>query len=153
MRRLFLLLLCALPLAFAACDSSPTEARVEDAQFAAGLGVDLDAMTRTNGGLYYRDLTVGTGAVAQNGTQVSVFYRGWLTNGTLFDSNVGKAPLPFRIGDRRMIAGFEEGATGMKVGGKRQIVIPPSLGYGQQRVGIIPPNSILVFELDLLTAE
>lgn len=153
MRRLFLLLLCALPLAATACDSSPTEARVEDAEFAVGLGVDLDAMTRTSSGLYYRDITVGTGAVAQNGSQVSVHYKGWLTNGTLFDSSVGRGPLPFRIGDRRLIAGFEEGATGMKVGGKRLIVIPPSLGYGMQANGPIPGNSVLVFELELLSVS
>jgi FKBP-type peptidyl-prolyl cis-trans isomerase FkpA len=150
MRRLFLLLACALPLLAAACDSSPTEATVEDTDFAPALGVDLGAMTRLDGGLYYRDLTVGTGAVVQAGQMITAKYKGWLSNGTLFTD----AQSPFRVGVGGLIRGWDEGIPGMHVGGKRQLVIPPSMGYGAAgRAPNIPGNAVLVFEVEVLSAS
>jgi len=124
--------------------------------FAPRLEVDLEASTQLPSGLYYRDLTVGTGPEAGEGSRVAVLYGGWLPDGTFFDgsANHGNRPYPFTIGEHEVVAGWEEGITGMRVGGRRQLIIPPELGYGA--VGsppIIPPNSILVFTVDLLGIE
>lgn len=151
MRRLFLLLACALPLAFAACDSGPTEPSVESTEFAPSLGIDLDAMTRLSGGLYYRDLTVGTGAAAQPGKTVTVHYKGWLSNGTMFQQS--QQPFGFPLGTGYVIPGWDQGVPGMKAGGKRQLVIPPSLAYGSRGSGPIPGNAVIVFEVDLISVQ
>jgi FKBP-type peptidyl-prolyl cis-trans isomerase len=96
------------------------------------------------------DTQVGTGAEAAPGKTVSVYYTGKLEDGKVFDSNVGKDPLPFTVGAGQMIPGFDQGVQGMKVGGKRTITIPPSLGYGAQGAGgVIPPNATLIFEVEL----
>ena len=148
MRRLFFLLLCALPLAAAACGSdSPTS--VEDTRFAPTLGVDLSTMTRTSTGLYYRDITVGTGAVAQSGRTLGVYYQGWLANGTRFDFRTSGDPFPFVLGAGSVIRGWDQGIPGMRVGGKRQLVIPAALGYGAAGRGSIPPNAVMVFEVEV----
>jgi len=100
------------------------------------------------------DTQVGTGAEAVPGKTLSVYYTGKLENGTVFDSNVGKEPMTFTLGGGQLIPGFEQGATGMKVGGKRTITIPPSLGYGEQGAGdAIPPNSTIIFELELVDVK
>lgn len=154
MPRLFRVLLCALPLlAVSACDSGgPTAASIEDTTFAAGLDVDLSLMTKTSTGLYYRDREVGTGAVATAGTQVVVHYQGWLSDGRIVDSSIGRDPFPFVLGTGYVIRGWDEGIAGMRVGGKRQLVIPPSLGYGAGgRPPRVPPNAVLVFEVELLS--
>ena len=111
--------------------------------------------TKTADGLQYWDITVGTGATATKGHNVKVNYTGWLTNGKKFDSSVGKAPFTFRLGAGEVIKGWDEGVAGMKVGGKRQLRIPPDLGYGAQGVGggLIPPNSTLVFDVELLGVQ
>ena len=154
MRRLFLALaLAALPLAASACGDSPTDPSIEKTEFAAGLGVDLDAMTRTSTGLYYADREVGTGAVAQSGKTVGVYYTGWLPNGRRFDGRTTGPALSWVLGSGQVIDGFDQGVAGMKVGGKRLLVIPPSLGYGNQPVGSIPANSILVFEVTLVSVQ
>lgn len=155
MRRLLLALACALPLLFGGCDDpSGSSTSVEDTRFAPSLNVDLSAMTRTSSGLYFRDLAVGTGAPVAAGQRVSVHYRGWLANGTLFDENVaGETPFPFRVGNNEVIAGFDQGVVGMRVGGRRQLVIPSALGYGAQRNGPIPANSVLVFQIEVVSAQ
>lgn len=154
MRRTSFALLCALSLLSAACDSSPTAPDIESTEFAASLGVDLSLMTKTPSGLYYRDLAAGTGAVAQSGQTVGVYYRGWFPNGTLFDSRLaGQAPFSFTLGTGQVITGWDQGLEGMRVGGRRQLVIPPSLGYGPVQYGPIPGNSILVFEVQLASAS
>jgi FKBP-type peptidyl-prolyl cis-trans isomerase len=80
-----------------------------------------------------------------------VHYTGWLTNGQQFDSSVGRGPFSFRLGGGQVIAGWDQGVAGMKVGGKRRLTIPPELGYGSRGFpGAIPPNSTLVFEVELL---
>lgn len=110
---------------------------------------------KTDSGLQYWDIRVGTGQVAKEGSHVRVHYTGWLTNGKKFDSSLdaGK-PFDFTIGNGEVIKGWEEGVTGMKVGGKRQLRIPPSLAYGAQGYpGAIPPNATLIFDIQLLNVE
>ena len=97
-----------------------------------------------------QEVTVGTGDEAKPGMEVTVEYTGKLTDGTVFDSNVGKAPLVFTLGAQGIIPGFQVGVNGMKVGGERLLAIPPALGYGAQQVGTIPPNSTLIFDVKLL---
>ena len=109
------------------------------------------APVTTPSGLKYWDLKVGTGTEAVKGKTVSVHYTGTFTNGKVFDSSVGKQPYEFRIGAGNVIQGWEEGVTGMKVGGKRKLEIPPDLAYGKQGyAGVIPPNSTLIFQIELL---
>lgn len=153
MRRLFLLLIALVLPMLAACGSDGPTA-VEDTNFAPELGVDLATMTRTSTGLYYKDLTVGTGAVVQSGQTVSAYYKGYLVSGRLFDSRVAPAtPYPFILGVGRVIKGWDQGIPGMKVGGKRQLVIPSSLAYGSSGQGDIPPNSVLVFEVEVVGVQ
>ncbi|MDP4001774.1 MAG: FKBP-type peptidyl-prolyl cis-trans isomerase [bacterium] len=109
---------------------------------------------KTASGLQYQDQVIGTGAVAQAGQTVSVQYTGTLADGKKFDSSYdhGTEPFSFQLGAGQVIKGWDEGVAGMKVGGKRILVIPPSLGYGSQDVGngLIPPNSTLIFEVELV---
>ena|SRR5688572_3923283 len=152
MRRPLRALAVAIPVAFAACLGDPTAPRIEETTFAPSLGVDLDASTRTGSGLYIRDLVVGTGSTAQNGATLTVHYRGALPGGFVFDDNVAgvDAPFSFELGAGGVIKGWEEGLLGMRVGGRRQLIIPARLGYGAAGSGVIPPNSILVFTVDLI---
>jgi peptidylprolyl isomerase len=108
----------------------------------------------TPSGVSYWDITVGTGETAKNGQTVSVQYTGWLTDGRKFDSSVGRKPLPFKIGEHKVVAGWEEGVVGMKVGGKRQLKIPPELAYGSRGFpGAIPPYATLIFDVELVSIE
>jgi FKBP-type peptidyl-prolyl cis-trans isomerase len=106
----------------------------------------------TASGLQYIDLKVGSGATAQTGQTVTVHYTGWLENGKKFDSSVDRGqPFSFPLGAGRVIKGWDEGVQGMKVGGKRKLVIPSNLGYGARGAGaVIPPNATLIFEVELL---
>ena len=106
----------------------------------------------TDSGLVIEDVVVGDGAEACAGQTVSVHYTGWLTNGTKFDSSKDRdEPFEFELGGRRVIAGWDEGVQGMKIGGTRKLTIPPDLGYGARGAGgVIPPNATLVFEVELL---
>jgi FKBP-type peptidyl-prolyl cis-trans isomerase FkpA len=106
----------------------------------------------TASGLQYQDLTVGTGAEAKAGDTVVVHYTGWLTDGTKFDSSVDRnQPFSFTLGAGRVIAGWDEGVAGMKIGGKRKLTIPAELGYGSRGAGgVIPPNATLIFDVELL---
>lgn len=98
------------------------------------------------------DLVVGTGATVVNGDTVTVNYVGTFTDGTKFDSSYDRGtPFSFRVGAGQVIAGWDQGLPGMKVGGKRRLTVPPSLGYGSQAYGPIPGNSTLVFEIELLS--
>jgi len=111
--------------------------------------------TKTASGLEYWDIKVGTGAVAQTGHHVKVDYTGWLTNGKKFDSSVGTGkPFDLVLGAGQVIKGWDEGIAGMKVGGKRQLRIPPDLAYGQRGYpGAIPPNATLIFDVRLVEAQ
>ena len=106
----------------------------------------------TASGLVYEELTVGAGAEAAAGQQVTVHYTGWLTNGTKFDSSKDRDdPFEFHLGQGQVIKGWDEGVAGMKISGKRKLTIPPELGYGARGAGnVIPPNATLVFEVELL---
>lgn len=107
------------------------------------------------GELQIKDIKVGDGAEAVEGSEVSVHYTGWLTDGTKFDSSLDRnEPFTFSPGAGMVIPGWEKGVIGMKVGGKRELVIPPELGYGAQGAGgVIPPNATLKFEIELLGVE
>ena len=106
----------------------------------------------SGGGLVVQDIVVGTGATAVAGDLLTVHYVGTLTSGTKFDSSYDRnQPYTFRLGAGAVIAGWDQGVAGMRVGGKRRLTIPPSLGYGNQQNGHIPPNSTLVFEIELLS--
>jgi FKBP-type peptidyl-prolyl cis-trans isomerase len=110
--------------------------------------------TTTADGLKYWDIKVGTGATAVSGKQVKVQYTGWLENGKKFDSSVGKPPFAFKLGAGDVIKGWDEGVVGMKVGGQRQLRIPPELGYGPRGYpGAIPPNATLIFDVELLGVQ
>ncbi|MCL4799083.1 MAG: FKBP-type peptidyl-prolyl cis-trans isomerase [Burkholderiales bacterium] len=108
--------------------------------------------TTTASGLIIDDVTVGDGDIATAGKRVTVHYTGWLTDGRKFDSSKDRnEPFVFPLGGRRVIAGWDEGVQGMKVGGVRKLTIPPELGYGARGAGgVIPPNATLVFEVELL---
>jgi FKBP-type peptidyl-prolyl cis-trans isomerase FkpA len=112
-------------------------------------------MPTTPSGLQYDDLVVGEGAAARSGQYVTVHYTGWLEDGKKFDSSLDRGdPFAFNLGKGQVIAGWDEGVQGMKVGGKRKLTIPPDLGYGQFGAGgVIPPNATLLFEVELLGVE
>src|SRR6201993_2010676 len=110
-------------------------------------------------GLKYTDTKTGDGASARAGNKVSVHYTGWLSDsgakGKKFDSSVDRGqPFQFTLGQHQVIAGWDEGVAGMKVGGKRTLTIPPELGYGARGAGgVIPPNATLIFDVELLQVE
>ena len=110
------------------------------------------SQTTTASGLVIEEVLVGEGAEARAGQMVSVHYTGWLTDGTKFDSSKDRnEPFEFPLGARHVIAGWDEGVQGMKIGGTRKLTIPAALGYGARGAGgVIPPNATLVFEVDLL---
>jgi FKBP-type peptidyl-prolyl cis-trans isomerase FkpA len=151
-RRTALVLLAGVATVVAACSSveAPNEDPANTA-YAPSLGVDVSKMTRTPTGLYYQDLVTGTGAVADTGKTVRVYYTGWLTSGEQFDSNRNKTPFEFVLGLNTVIKGWEEGLKGMRVAGRRRLVIPPELGYGGRTSGLIPAGSVLVFDIELVS--
>jgi peptidylprolyl isomerase len=107
---------------------------------------------QTASGLEYVEITEGTGAQPKQGDTVSVHYTGWLKSGQKFDSSVDRGePFAFPIGKGRVIKGWDEGVGTMKVGGKRKLIIPAHLGYGERGAGsVIPPGATLIFEVELL---
>lgn len=111
------------------------------------LGIHLDSMVHRASGLYVQDLVAGNGAVATLGRSIVVRYTGWLPNGKRFDSS----EITVTLGSNKTIRGWEEGLLGMRVGGKRRLIIPPHLGYGPKGAGEIPPNSALVFEMEAIS--
>ncbi len=111
---------------------------------------------RLEGGLTYQDLVVGTGTEARTGDIIAAHYLGTLTNGTKFDSSYDRGqPYQFVLGGGMVIRGWDIGIVGMKVGGKRKLVIPPALAYGDREVGngLIPANSTLIFEVELVAVQ
>jgi hypothetical protein len=143
------------PLLFTMAPDSPAPdlAATDLAAGAAALGGPLEATPErvTASGLRITELVEGEGAEALAGQTVVVHYRGTLTNGREFDTSYGRGPFRFPLGAGRVIQGWDEGVAGMKVGGKRKLVIPPDLGYGSRGAGgVIPPDATLIFEVELL---
>lgn len=110
--------------------------------------------TMTPSGLQFIEVKTGTGDEARSGHRVQVHYTGWLTNGTKFDSSVDRGkPFDFQLGGD-VIKGWNQGVAGMKVGGKRRLIIPSDLGYGAHgAAGVIPPNATLIFDVELLAIK
>ena len=117
--------------------------------------VDSAALTKTASGLQYQDVAVGNGDEARQGQVAVVHYTGWLTDGTKFDSSRDRGePFSFPVGGGQVIAGWDEGVAGMKVGGRRKLVIPANLGYGEMGAPpVIPPGATLVFDVELLEVK
>jgi FKBP-type peptidyl-prolyl cis-trans isomerase FkpA len=127
---------------------------------AAAAGCDDSPTSPNNASFSQTDLRVGTGDDAVTGRVLTVHYTGWLYNageadlrGAQFDSSVGRTPFSFVLGAGQVISGWDQGLAGMKVGGLRRLVIPPSLAYGDTRSGPIPPNATLLFEIELIAVE
>ncbi|HKT58796.1 MAG TPA: FKBP-type peptidyl-prolyl cis-trans isomerase [Gemmatimonadales bacterium] len=123
--------------------------------FSASLGVDTTKMTKAPSGFWYSDVALGQGDSAVAGRTVTVHYTGWLPDGTKFDSSRDRGePFAFTLGAGQVITGWDEGVKGMKVGGRRKLVLPPQLAYGE--VGAppaIPPHATLVFDVEVLKVE
>ncbi|GAC1391552.1 MAG: hypothetical protein NVSMB46_04510 [Candidatus Saccharimonadales bacterium] len=101
----------------------------------------------------FGDIKVGTGGEATAGKKVAVSYSGWLTSGQLFDQSGSGKPFAFVLGSHTVIPGWEEGIAGLKVGGKRRLIVPPAAGYGTQGKGPIPPNAVLIFDVELVAVQ
>ena len=130
--------------------SGPLNPVLEAATYAPALQVDLKGSTKSASGLYYRDLVVGTGAEAVVGKQVTAKYSGTQADGTPVDAGV----YPFILGAHAVIPGWDEGVAGMKVGGKRQLIIPSDLAYGPNgSPPRVPANAILVFTVELVAVQ
>lgn len=130
--------------------TGPEPIPLEETEFDPELGIDLAAMTRTDEGLYYLDLKTGEGEVVAEGDSIAFHYTGWLANGYRFGTTVGKEPLSVRLNLETLIAGFVVGVPGMKVGGKRKLVIPSYLAYGPYAVGDIPSYANLVYDVEIV---
>ena len=144
-------------LLLAACrpDAPPAGAAAGTGGFAAELEVDTTALTRMPSGLRYQDVAVGSGEEAVAGRTAVVHYTGWLTDGKKFDSSRDRGePFSFPLGAGQVIAGWDQGVAGMKVGGRRKLVIPSELGYGAAGAPPdIPPDATLVFDVELLGVQ
>jgi len=157
MRNLRILALASLAVLFTGC-ASTQDSQAKYFRFNSGGNVDQQQiaqanMTTTASGLKYQDTVAGQGPSPRAGQTVQVHYTGWLTNGNKFDSSVDRGqPFEFVLGAGQVIKGWDEGVATMHIGGKRRLVIPPQLAYGNQNVGggLIPPNSTLIFDVELL---
>lgn len=129
----------------------PGSLTLADASAAESTKAGEKAVITTPSGLKYVDLVEGTGATPKPGDTVFVHYTGTLEDGTKFDSSRDRGrPFQFKIGMGQVIKGWDEGVGSMKVGGQRQLTIPPELGYGARGIGPIPPNSTLLFDVELI---
>jgi peptidylprolyl isomerase len=137
--------------------SSPPAAQPDSDAVAAArkLGTPTtNPVVKTPSGLEYIDVSTGEGTPASAGQTVTVQYTGWLVNGQKFDSSVDRnQPFSFRLGAREVIPGWDEGVVGMTPNGVRKLIVPPALGYGGRAIGPIPPDSTLIFEVQLLKTQ
>jgi FKBP-type peptidyl-prolyl cis-trans isomerase FkpA len=123
----------------------------EATSYAPSLRVDLSAMQRLPSGIYIRDVRAGQGAAARPGDRVAVHYVGWLPDGTQVEGLAPPSdPLVFRLGERAVIRGWDIGVDGMRPGGQRMLVVPAHLGYGARQVDNVPPDSVLIFLIELV---
>ena len=122
--------------------------------FLALIGCNNKEIIMENG-LIIEDMLIGEGSVTEQYSILTVHYTGRLKSGKYFDSTneIGREPLRFTLGAGQVIKGWDQGLVGMKVGGERKLIVPPSLGYGDQDMGIIPPNSTLIFVVELIEIE
>ena len=141
----------ATPIPTANLDATPVSTKIPTPPTSESNSTSATDTVTTPSGLEYKDLVIGTGDQARSGATAVVHYTGWLLNGTKFDSSEGLDPLEFVIGQGRVITGWEEGVGSMKVGGKRELIIPPALAYGGRGAGrVIPPGATLRFEVELI---
>lgn len=132
-------------------NSTPSNPATET--YAPSLGVNIASMTKKSDNLYIQDLAVGTGAEAVVGRTVRLNYTGWLVNGQQFDTSVGRGPYEFVLGTGNAIAGWHQGIPGMRVGGRRRMVMGSALAYGATGQGSIGPNQTLVFDVELVSVQ
>jgi FKBP-type peptidyl-prolyl cis-trans isomerase len=136
------------------CASSGATSTIAGTTFSPELAVDTTTMQPIRGGGWYRDLRVGTGPEALRGQTIGVYYIGMFPDGREFEvTRTPEAPARIRIGTGQVIAGWDRGIPGMRVGGQRLLVLPPSLAYGAAGNARIPPNSVLVFLIELVEAR
>lgn len=135
-----------------AADAAPEENATDTAATSEDSTVSEENTITTESGLQYIDIEEGTGEMPETGQTVTVHYTGTLENGLKFDSSVDRGqPFNFKIGVGQVIKGWDEGVATMRVGGKRQLIIPSELGYGARGAGgVIPPNATLIFDVELL---
>jgi peptidylprolyl isomerase len=156
----FAAVMLGLAVLLTACDQAKTTSTTTTSAPTTTTGstpmFDEKNATTTASGLKYIDEVVGTGAAPKAGQQVTVHYTGTLTDGSKFDSSRDRSqPFTFVIGQGQVIKGWDEGVLTMKIGGKRHLIIPPSLGYGARGAGggLIPPNATLIFDVELLGVQ
>lgn len=125
---------------------------VESWHLAPSIGIPEDSLRLVGRGVWVHDVLPGNGAVVDTGMVVQVHYVGMLANGRIF-SATDRKPFTFEVGANRVIAGWEDGVLGMRVGGRRQLVVPPHLGYGAEGDGAIPPDAVLVFDVTVVNAQ
>lgn len=119
--------------------------------FAPELDIDLAEFEKTSSGLYIKELSPGTGARANQTSRVWIYYVGWLPDGIVFDGALLQGdPFHFRLGEGEVIRGWNEGIAGMRIGGRRKLVVRPGLAYGSRGRGDVPPGATLVFEVQLV---
>lgn len=154
-KRPLLALLLTAGLLPACADAAPDQSQLPPdrrvaTRYGAELRVRLDEMEARPTGLHVQDVVVGEGMRADSGDVAMVHYTGWLPSGVQFDTSRDGRPLEVALGYGRVIAGWDQGVVGMRVGGRRRLIVPPGLGYGDEGRGRIPSNSTLVFDVELL---